>query len=227
MKYFDKTVCLCCDKRIVENCISIDAELAKYDIIVERFIAGDGKTLSHYDYIDEYIPEAKRSQYYNHARCIRKIVEQAKSENVQKLLLLEDDAVLTPDFSTRFPLTIAEAESIKYDAFFLGGVHWNGVCYNIEGKNHLILPTFSADMHAIILCKSIFDDILAIPDCFAQPFDLYFSKLQQSKIIIAANPSLIVQKYGISLSSGIDHKWMGRYNDISIFYPERETVKLC
>ena len=222
----EEVYCLTYDKRLARGDVTIFGEMERFGIIPNCFLAGDGKTLNlKYDYIDQFPPEASRPQAYNYANCFKQIIRRGIDQKLDKMFFLEDDATITGKFEQIFPLAMEEASKLPWDAIFVGGIHRNNVCWDIDGCKHLILPSYSLDLHAIIIKNSIFNNILSYGDCYHHTFDGAFTSLQKTKVILAINPSLIIQKPCYSYNSFRWEDKVWQYDDINRFLPVRGCLE--
>lgn len=215
---FNKAICLCYDERLKNEGCPIKDQFPD----IELFIAGKGNYDFKYDYIDTFPEEAKRPQAFNYARCLKTIIQRAKDQNVDSLLFLEDDATATDRFMELFPLIQQESQQFAWEAFFLGGIHVNGSYEN--WTQYIIRPHYSLDLHAIIFKKSLFDEILAFGECYNHTLDGNIINLQRNHLILAANPSIIVQRPCFSYNSFKVEDKIKYYGDIREFSWEKANA---
>ncbi len=200
--FFDRIVCLCYEKRY-DQC-TVKEELRKYGGSVKLFLAGKGELVEDlaYDYIDEDAPVA-RLQAYNYAACVRKIIMDAKRDGISRLLFLEDDAEVTPQFEEVFQQAITQlmGNNVNWDVLFLGANHTNGAF--IKVSRNVIQPRYSLDLHAVAFKDTIFDAIIQeTADCQSLTLDGKIADLQKNNRFkfYAIHPSIVVQKPGWSFN---------------------------
>lgn len=163
---FDRVVCLNIDKRLDQQ-QRIRDEFHDHGLTVEFFVAGDGKTASHYDRVDTDPPPRSgypawmnRPNSWNAFQCFRQIVEKAKVDGVSTLLLLEDDATPTTDFAGVFPLAYFELPA-DWDMFYLGA-NYAFARTEMAGK-YLLRMHGGGCWHAVCLRYTVFDAVLDLP----------------------------------------------------------------
>lgn len=124
---FDRVHLLALDKR-KNFWRGIDKQFANHGVKVERFIVGKGNdpTLT-YSMVDGPDLGTWNNNYSNNARYAyeahRKMLQSAIDDNLNSLLLLEDDVVLTEDFDETLEVVSKEIEEndIQWDSLNLGG----------------------------------------------------------------------------------------------------------
>lgn len=104
----DSCQCLCLDKR-KEHWEKLEKECLDVGIPFERFVAGKGELLDHYDYVDNPNPDVSNWGYgvpglkhthWNAFQCHHKMIQKAKLQGKKNVLILEDDSYLTSRFKT-------------------------------------------------------------------------------------------------------------------------------
>lgn len=208
----DRAVCLLVDERHAYGSpLLVDFE--RYlppSCPLTFFFAGKGRMGSPqvYDHIDIEPPSrtgypawVKRPNSYNAFLCFLKIVERAKEDGVESLLILEDDAFTTPDF----PEVLAKA----WDQLQGVDPHWHALYL---GANHKFSPTVevspnllrlngSGCWHSLILSHRAFDHVLNLP--MEGPIDGVFAKyVHPMGHCYATWPNIARTKAGFSLCEG-------------------------
>jgi GR25 family glycosyltransferase involved in LPS biosynthesis len=199
---FQRIECLSLDKRIDEQ-ERITAEFSAYGMKVNFFVAGEGKLLlpEQYNHIDIPAPANRygytswvdRPNSYNAFLCFKKIVQRAKDDNLENILICEDDVSLTPLFGKVFPKVVNELERHKiWNMLYLGANHtW---AKTEEVSPHLLrLKGGTVCWHCVALHKSIFDTILSLP--LVSPIDAVCAQLVQPHYVcFAAWPTIAIQR---------------------------------
>jgi len=184
---FDKIYCINLKHRTDrwENCLE---QFQKYDINVSRFDAINGKNI---------IPSGKNGLLAGEIGIIRsnyKIIEEAKNNNYEKIIIFEDDVVLTNDFTVKF--------SQYYDNT---PKDW---CFIYMGGNHIHKPVainerihrmrYSYAIHAICIHEKMYDIILNLLKKELEQVDVTYAKLQRLHPSYVFIPHLAWQKEGHS-----------------------------
>lgn len=148
--FFPHKVCINLDRRS-DRWERMRARFAEHNIEqVVRFPALDGKSLDIPATWDDF-PGA-----YGCLRSHLKVVEQAREEARPSVLIFEDDAVLAPQFSTRFAEYINQVPE-DWDMILFGGIHGEppeGVSPNVTRVRHS-LSTYTYALH-----HTIYDDFI-------------------------------------------------------------------
>lgn len=205
----DRTVCLTLDKRY-EDALKIEAKGYEYGLNIELFLAGDGQMLDHYDHVDtddlpprytnstNYATWWNRPNAYNAWKCHKKILQKAKQDGIEQLLLLEDDAFFEND--------LAEVVTNAYK--FLQYSKWDMLYFGWYSNNHL-KPTINtnvwsmhggAGFHGVLLTKEMIDLFAEFDAC--GPFDWMAGHAHNAIKAFAIYPSVITQKSGHSYVEG-------------------------
>jgi hypothetical protein len=205
---FDRAVCLLLDKRW-ENRISLCAEAATHGISLEFFLAGSGKLLdTKYDHVDVTPPAlrfgysawAKRPNSYNAFLCFKKIIQKAKDDDIETLLLMEDDAVFEPNFDAVFAKAKTQLPA-NWDAFYLGANH--AFCPTVQVSENILRLNGSGCFHAVCLRRSIFGAILTLP--LYGPIDGLVGKMLHQRFnCYGCWPNIVWTKPGFSHCEGHD-----------------------
>lgn len=202
---FDRAVCLNLDKRF-SNRERIKKQFGENGIAVDFFLAGDGKMVAEpYDHVDVTPPRrsgypawANRPNSYNAFLCFRKIIERAFNDNVRSLLLIEDDAIPTNQFSEVLALALKQLPE-PWDMLYLGANHTFSRTHQVCGN--LLRVNGSGCFHGVVLNCSIFMDILQLP--MAGPIDGEVAKaLHPIRQCYAVWPNIVVTEPGFSHCEG-------------------------
>jgi hypothetical protein len=206
---FDRVVCLNVDRRYGEQG-RIREDFSRVGLRVDFFLAGDGKLVdAPYDRIDIEPPEGrtgypafvKRPNSYNAFLSFLQIIAKAQSDGVDTLLLLEDDAYPTPEYSSHVYRVWSEVHAVdpEWEILMLGGNH----CFapTREVAPHLLRVNGSGCWHGIVLHRRVFPLVLALQP--TAPIDgLAGEKIHPRNHSYAAWPSLIWVRPGLSLCEG-------------------------
>lgn len=128
----DKISCLCLDKRYFGKTPSYYLQNDVFyclNLMLEKFICGDGSYPLKYDHVDIMKPPAAPFRYgtpgtinrhYNAFLCHKKMVQRAIDEDRENILLLEDDAYFTSRFSEIWNQIHDKLDTIEFDVVYLG-----------------------------------------------------------------------------------------------------------
>lgn len=144
----------------------------------EAFLVGKGqKYLYNYEDTDELPPRLPAStsypswwkpQTYNAWKSHRKIFEEAKSKNVNTLLLMEDDATIESDFNEILTVVEPFFEKYNWDMIYFGCYSQPYAYTNTENKN-VVRVNGVGGFHGVLMKKKIINELLNFePIC---PFD--------------------------------------------------------
>jgi len=209
---FNLIVCLTLDKRVQDGCIGrISFAFHKFGWKVNFFICGDGKTLTKYSYdrVDTTPPKGRvgypafvtRPNSWNAFACFKQIIEQAKKDQIETLLLLEDDVELTDNFSETLSLAQSQINEnlVDWDMLYLGANHtW---ARTKQVSENLLKVNGSGCFHAVGLRSTVYDAILDLP--MTRPIDgLVGEKLHKRFNCYAVWPNIALQQSGYSYCEG-------------------------
>lgn len=188
-KYFDYIYCLNLERR-QDRWRSMSKWLKRYGVIANRFSAIDGNTEENVEKYRQIKSKFKTSSKKLGEKTIRSpgalgcllshraIIEHAKKNGYKRILILEDDAMLSKHFNKQFKNKIRMIDDWKL--LYLGASQhdWSGV--KLTG-----LPFYKAwcsqGTFALAIDYSIFDEILAITKDLNIPFDSFLSTTIQKK----------------------------------------------
>lgn len=202
-EYFDKVFCINLDRREDRMLLAAE-ELKKFNIDFERFSAVDGDTLVKEDYTtNPNIPTGHIGCTLSHAR----LISMCKERGYKKVLVLEDDVVLSEDFENNFTNYIKELPS-NWDMFYLGGNHNFHMGQKLRmvsehiGKCH---STFST--HAYAINESLFDEAISVLSKGEKQVDVYYSEIQKRRYIYSLYPGVANQRadYSDILNQNVDY----------------------
>lgn len=210
----DKIVILTVDKRYVENGRNFlrwkaRSKLSNFNNIYE-YVCGKGKEDVEYKRIDpseDEIPNCWKNGPFGNLTnsycaflCFQDIIKQAKKENRQNILILEDDFEFTENFSEVFNKASKQLESLpSWDMLYFGANHsWSPTK---QWSDNILKLYGSLCWHSVLLKNTVFDEILSWTPIM--PIDTMAAKVLHPKYTcLAIWPSIIVQKPGYSNVEG-------------------------
>ena len=183
MLEINKAFCLCLDKRQGEW-LDLEKQCLSKGIPFEKFIVGDGLMFQpcQYDRIDEtefdfdsweYGNDTTKLRHYNAFKSHQEIVKKAKSENLDRILILEDDAYFTERFDDVITKLSSQIEKMEFDMLFLGwwigeeDDAWNEVVEELYHQNGSVgigkvseAHFTCGGLHGVIINSTMFDAII-------------------------------------------------------------------
>ncbi|MFJ3214883.1 glycosyltransferase [Kitasatospora sp. NPDC086801] len=95
----------------------------------------------------------------------RRAIQQARTDGLESLLVLEDDALFLPGSTWVLRRALAELDGRAWSLLYLGGADWGRTFPRAEGCHHLEAVTGITTTHAIAYHHSVFADLLdELPD---------------------------------------------------------------
>lgn len=180
--FIESCQCLCLDKR-KEHWEKLEKQCLDVGIPFERFVAGAGHILDHYDYIDEVNPDVKgwgygvpglKHTHYSAFQCHQRMIKKAKEQGKSNVLMLEDDSYITSRFK---PVWNALSQQITiniphWDLLYLGW--WIGgedseytVKTEDDFNKHRICGVEKmvrcGGLHGVIINHTMYDTLLSLP----------------------------------------------------------------
>lgn len=150
--FFPHQVCINLDRR-KDRWERMRTRFARHNIgQVVRFPALDGKSLD--------IPSIWRD-FPGAYGCLRShlaVVEQAREEARQSVLIFEDDAVLDPQFNTRFAEYIKQLPE-AWDMVLFGGIHGKSLA---RMSSNVMRVTHSLSTYAYAMKHTIYDGFIEL-----------------------------------------------------------------
>ena len=149
------------------------------------------------DFVRFSAVDAKAFGISNVAACAnshRQVLEAAKADGVQRLLVLEDDADFMPGFAAEFDKLVARLPE-GWQLFYLGSNTFLPVDIGIEG---LRKTDGSLTTHAYGVKAEIFDTLITTASDDRWPVDLQYSKVLPKVRAYTAWPSLVAQRASYS-----------------------------
>ena len=184
--YFDKIYCLNLDRR-KNKWINVKKRLDELEICVERFPAIDGNYLT-----DEELRKYNKINKYE-VGCVLShyaIISDAKKNNYKKILIFEDDILITEDFHQLFNNKISKINNWKL--FYLGATQWQWG--DVEFINDFYYANHSDGTFAYAIDCSMYDEILGTENIRSKPIDYMLWDLQKKyyKQCYICFPNLII-----------------------------------
>lgn len=141
-----------------------------------------------------------------------RVLQDAISDNLSRVLIFEDDAVFSPDAMDRIPAIMGEVKD-DWDMLFFGGQHmWHcGNAYRFNGYETVVRARNLGRTHAFAVARrfmvKLHKHILAVPDYIQHPkwhVDHQIGALiyRQEDVVLAAQPWVCGQAGGNSYISG-------------------------
>jgi GR25 family glycosyltransferase involved in LPS biosynthesis len=173
---FDGAMALCVDRRqhmwqpLKDSC-------AQNNIEVDLFIAGRGKILEseEYDHIDGEIEGVPNSwnyhkgtsigrNNYNVYLCHQKMFRRAKKRGYKCVLMLEDDAIILPRFSTLIDEVESLLQDMTWDACFLGYHHPLMEQWELKYQENKTVEVIAAlkdvgGTHGVLIKENMFENL--------------------------------------------------------------------
>lgn len=118
----------------------------------------------------------------------QKAIKLAQANNLEKVLILEDDATFTDDAAVILEQSLEQLSSVQWDMLFLGA---NLQAPGYRQSANLIKLTKSWCAHAYIVHNKFYSTILELPDTC--PIDVHYANLMLSSNIYMCTPLVAYQ----------------------------------
>lgn len=129
------------------------------------------------------------------------VIQEAKKRNYTKILILEDDALLNPNFIQLFNSIIPKLDTLNWDMFYLGADHWEKGTPTDFINIKKVQNAYTTSSY--ILHQKIYDEILQNAPKIPIEIDTFYVKYIQNKYnVYAIYPNLITQYSSLSDISG-------------------------
>jgi len=184
---FDATFCINLDRR-PERLEKVCLQFEKHDIEnVMRFAAVDGSKLSYQGPLNAGQMGCTLSHLL--------LLEYAKDNGLDSLLIFEDDLILADDFNQRFETAIKELPE-DWCMLYFGGNHFKGTK---PFSPNLVQLNGTLTTHAIAIHSRFYDvAIKTISESLNQIIDVYYMQLHNLYPCYAINPKIAFQAQGFS-----------------------------
>lgn len=185
-------MCVCLDKR-KEHWTELSEQCKQHNLNMIPWVCGDGsdKSLT-YDQIDAINPPTAQWGYgvphlkHHHYNCLtahKGIIQKAKDNKWDSVLMLEDDTYFLKRFDDVMDrVDVPDDWQLIYLSWWYGDEHnlWNNEVedeYRYKGKTQVLPVTFNiGGWHSVIVRSSLYDTILSLP--YANPLDTQFCYLR-------------------------------------------------
>lgn len=208
----DKIYALVLDKRFNDWQNKKDKLKFELGLQIKDFIVGNGscpyfkydrldidKTAPLYPETISYLPWIKHKSSYNAFLSHRGILQNAKKENLNSILLLEDDVVLQENYREILIDVLETIKHINYDVLYLGGFYKQEKLFGFPQTKYLYRTLGNGGWHSVIIKRRLFDffiDHLAIA-----PMDhICETKIcaNRNYMCLAIHPSILMQESNYS-----------------------------
>lgn len=192
-EYFDHIYCLNLDRRS-DKWETVNRRFLELKINVERLSAVDGNlipdyVLQQYEKINKYAVGCILSHY--------KIIEDAKNNKYNRILILEDDVLFIENFNDNFTKFISQIKN-DWKLLYLGASQheWNGI--NVSRGYYLSKNCDGTFAYAVD--NSIYDQILNTNNFKNRPIDNILHDIQEKNFqkCFTSFPNLIISDVGDS-----------------------------
>ena len=145
-------------------CINLDRQQERWEEMQRRFHQlGIERAVRRFSAI-----ETPFSHHIGCALSHRRIIEEAKREGLETVLVLEDDARFTSDAAEVLRLGLGELAGREWQLLYLGGYRSADRIRAIPGCQNLVIPGWIKCTHAIAYHHSAYDAILeSVPETAA------------------------------------------------------------
>lgn len=181
-EYFDKIYCLNLEKR-KDRWVKVSDQFNRFSINVERFNAIDGQLISD-DEFNSVNPDGISGEDASSSGIIENknamacllshinIIKDAKKNGYKKILIFEDDVLLSSDFTSR----ISKISEFNWKLIYLGASQFNWS--NIKIKNGYYLSKNTLGTFAYAIDSSIYDMIIEVLDTKRKSVDNLLVEIQ-------------------------------------------------
>ena len=207
--FFDGAYCINLERRSDKwaECLK---EFSKHDLLVYRFNAVDGSTLSGEFDIKDTIGRAR-----NHAKGImvcalshKGVISLAKKYMMDSVLILEDDVCFDNKLNEKFSEWIKEVPD-NWDMLYFGGNH---NVREIENKisPHVFKATNTQTTHAYAVKETVYDMILNRLGNINYDVDVIYTEIQKQCNAYCFTPRLAWQRAGVSdiFNTHVDYSFL-------------------
>lgn len=209
--YFKQIYCINLERRSDrwEECLE---EFKKYDLKVNRYKAFDGNKLSKIQGLNS----GQVGTLYSHLG----VVEYAKQNKFENILILEDDIQFDKNINQKFFEIVSEIPE-DWDMILFGGNHsennpWApGKLFKIT--EHIYKVTHSLALHCYAVNNTIYDKVIDIFSEKSKPADVLISDIQRDINCYIIRPHLAWQRPSFSdlRQMFVDMPFL--YDDSSLF----------
>lgn len=218
--YFDKIYCLNLEKR-EDRWLKVNKEFTKNSINVTRFKAISEDMISDTEfnslknkYNVNNLSNIELSLYglienKKSLACLNthlKIIKDAKLNKYKRILIFEDDVLISNDFKER----ISTIESLDWEILYLGAsqFNWN----NIEVENNFYKSKSTLGTFAYCLSDSIYDELISLIGSRKRSIDNLLTEIQLKTKSYTIYPNIVISD--VSTSDIRDSKDITSYSDM-------------
>jgi hypothetical protein len=142
-------------------CINLDKQADRWKAMQQRFRKlGIARAVRRF--------AAAETPLNHHIGCAlshRRIIAEARQQQLQTVLVFEDDAQFSPDAAEVLGRSLRELEGREWQLLYLGGYRTASLLESVPECPHLRIPGWISCTHAIAYHRSVYDAILeAVPD---------------------------------------------------------------
>lgn len=205
-KYFDKIYLINLDRR-TDRMLECAEDIEVLNIVYERFSAVDGKTLNLEDY-----GISNPSHNKSDLGCLLShlnIMKDIKKNNYERILILEDDFELCPDFENLFDGYMSQLPD-DWQWLYYGGSHFEDP-EKVTENMYRVNKTFTT--HAYAIKREVVDDLLNVLESnLTGSVDSVLSTLQKKLETYVTIPHLMYQRVGYSDIQNAEVDYLGIRN---------------
>ena len=142
-------------------CINLDRQTGRWEDMQRRFRKlGIERRVRRFSAADTPL-----NHHIGCALSHRRIIAEAKQQQLQTVLVFEDDTRFSSDAAEVLTLGLRELSGIAWQLLYLGGYGYRDSLIKIPGCRHLMVPGQITCTHAIAYHHTVYDAILnAVPD---------------------------------------------------------------
>jgi hypothetical protein len=142
-------------------CINLDRQTDRWERMQRRFQRlGIERKLRRFAAADTPL-----NHHIGCALSHRRIIAEAKQQQLKTILVFEDDVRFSPDAADVLTRSLRELEGRDWQLLYLGGCRSENLLQSVAGCKHLQIPTEIRCTHAIAYHHTVYDAILnAVPD---------------------------------------------------------------
>lgn len=209
--FFQEIYCINLERRTDRWNESIN-EFNKHNLKVKRFNAFDGKELKSFPRLNA----GQVGAIYSH----RGIIQHAKNNNIDNILILEDDVKFDENINQKFS-SIYERVPDNWDVILFGGNHSGNNPWSkgtlTEVADNVFRVTYSLALHCYAVKSTVYD--LAIDALFKMNStnDALFAEIQGKINCYIIRPHLAWQRPSFSDLCGIYSDHVALYDDNALF----------